>query len=372
MKLGVTSSNKRKKRPSIPSEIIEPLSTFDRGNRQSSPQSVLENRIQRAEANLGDLPSPDIHKNAETVDSRLIQDETLKLAQEYMHETAMTRGQRQREQSRPTSPIKERVLVVPKKARIADPESYDVPRTFKEQEATENEARYFSMRQASLQGPDQSPFVEIPSNITVADFYKGVKDRPLYNQQICQYAIRRAMMVPKLPILPKSYIQRYLRAPDRDRGERPCVYANRCVSYSMSVYWSQNHEGFKDMKPYCCRELLLPDIDGMVTDALGRGISVDAVLPHQLGMCILCNLKIVTQAYNENFMDLSKDVVHIIHNFQVIVGVRGEYPIEMTLLGDKEFHGIIAPILRFWRDNYIPDRKAGISGWRERECLDFQ
>ena len=98
--------------------------------------------------------------------------------------------------------------------------------------------------------------------------------------------------------------------------------------------------------------------------------------------------------YTEFDLKLSKEPVHVLHAFQNIPNVPGEYPSEKMLgFGDEEFNGIIAPILRFCPDNYLWEPVAptqfkeeydpvakmkrkipipAIQHWDERDCLDFR
>ncbi len=247
--------------------------------------------------------------------------------------------------------------------------------TFEEKAAGLDAEKQFEATMRGLIGPDQDHFANIDPDEKVFAYVDKTRNRALHTMQITEYAINTGRPIPKLPILPKSDVREALAAPDYAKSERPCVLGNKCSSYKESARRiKKDPKRYKGKEPFICKELILSPLRERVEECLASGINPNCVLPPKLFMCIHCNLECVTRFYNNFANGLSTVPVHIIHNFQNIVNVKGEYPVGKTLVGDKQFRGVIAPVLRHCWDNYgwnpaapgVPER------WYELECMDFQ
>lgn len=202
------------------------------------------------------------------------------------------------------------------------------------------------------------------------------------------------MSLPDLPTVSKAIIQDGLCSPDFELGERPCLYGRGCESYVMCVKAKHdNPERYAAVEPFACKEFYFGAKGEAIRMAMAEGIPLSEVQNPEPVMCVMCHLSVVTQFYKKYDLGLELDPVHILHSFQVLHSVPGEYPLVHMLMGDKTFKGIIAPYIRFCPDNYtwepvapvivasrldpitkelVKERKASVQRWTERECLDFR
>lgn len=252
------------------------------------------------------------------------------------------------------SMVKKRKLVAPK-GKVGDSLRIE---TFKEAENIGNRERLFQQQMQRLNRQPDKVYTRIPTQEEEFSWVKEQKEKKDTHYAQVAMMIEAEADIPNLPHVTKAKMGFLLHAPDPNKGERPCLYGENCEAYQQ---WG-----------FCCKEMLPEEYEELVLDALQEGKDPFAVLPGTISMCVICNLKIVTHLYDTNKMGLNRDDPHIIHNFQMYVDIEGEYPSEMTLLGDDKFRGIIAPIIRYDRSNYVQDRSNGIDFLRERACLDFQ
>lgn len=361
----VKSSNKKRKTTTTTngsdsgSDMLGVLSTYTKNNNNNNattsvqdPKDALQNRIKRIEAQTSTTTATTSTKGGGKGRKRQQQDIISKTAEIYAQQQRMQYSQR-----RPTYPISQEPLANPTttttgkdvyKVNNFDELTFDDDREalFAERLKKMNTTAQ-QQQQEDAGGEAANIWVNIPDNTKIFGYVKERTNRPL-GDSIYRYAIKNNLELPKLPILSKADIRSHLRMANHGNGERDCVHGDLCVSYEMG----------RDLgitTPFSCRELCL--------NATG-GNSLD------IQMCVLCNLKIVTDLYYSAAYGLTdENDVHIIHNFQVIVNVEGEYPLEQTLFGDERYMGVIAPILKFSKDNYALE-KPGY--WAERsELLDF-
>lgn len=252
------------------------------------------------------------------------------------------------------SMVKKRKLRAPK-GEIGDSLRIE---TFKEAENIGNRERLFQQQMQRLNRQPDKVYTRIPTQEEEFSWVKEQKEKNDTHYAQVAMMIEAEADIPDLPHVTKAKMSFLLRAPDPKKGERPCLYGENCEVYRK---WG-----------FCCKEMLSEEHEELVLDALQEGKDPFAVLPGNISMCVICNLNIVTQLYDTNKMGLNRDDPHIIHNFKMYVDIEGEYPSEMTLLGDDKFRGIIAPIIRYDRSNYVQDKINGIDLLRERACLDFQ
>jgi hypothetical protein len=63
-------------------------------------------------------------------------------------------------------------------------------------------------------------------------------------------------------------------------------------------------------------------------------------------------MAVVVRFYKRYAIGLEIDPPHILHSFEMIPEVEGEYPLSAMLLGDEKFMGMIGPFVRYCPDNY--------------------
>lgn len=229
--------------------------------------------------------------------------------------------------------------------------------TFEEAKEVGNRQRLFEEQMKRQNRQPDKVYTRIPNQEEEFSWVQEVKMRETHTAQVA-LMIEAEADIPNLPHVTKSKMKFLIKAADPKKGERPCMYGTECEAYHQ---WG-----------FCCKEMVSEEFEELILDALSNGENALDSLPREFQMCVICNLKIVTHLYDTNKMGLNKDDLWIIHNFQMYVDVEGEYPSEMTLLGDDEFRGIIAPIIRYDRSNYVKSKENGINILLERASLDFQ
>lgn len=122
-----------------------------------------------------------------------------------------------------------------------------------------------------------------------------------------------------------------------------------------------------------CKEFYIGSGTEHVRQGIAQGLTPDQI-KHMPVFCIMCHESNVSALYKADKCNLGDPTseVHILHSYQYAIGAA-EYPASAMLWGDNTFHGIIAPFIRYQRDNYvwIPNRDGGPQSWTETEMLDF-
>lgn len=250
-----------------------------------------------------------------------------------------------------------RTLVVPGMA-LPDMAPQRRISTFSEYVHLDPAAQQFQSNMRNVKGPEQNHFVEVRKEEAIYGNVTNTLSQPLKNQQIMRYAIKRGMQLPDLPIVSKALIQDGLCSPDYDIGERPCVYGKQCTSYAMCLALKRdNSERYMGVDPFVCKEFYFGVKGERMREAIADGTPLSEIQNPEPVMCVMCHLSIVTKFYKEFDLDLDTIAegtpLHILHSFQVIANVPGEYPVDKCLMGDDRFKGIIAPFLRYCPDNYV-------------------
>jgi hypothetical protein len=83
---------------------------------------------------------------------------------------------------------------------------------------------------------------------------------------------REPIRANSLPVCDKPYEDKYLRAASGERGERSCLLGSECIVNTIAK--------MRSVKPFCCREFLLPEEEE--TWLQGGG------LPTTHGKCLVC------------------------------------------------------------------------------------
>jgi len=267
--------------------------------------------------------------------------------------------------------------------------------TFQEMVSKNNpRAKLFESNMNSVKGPEQNMFVEVRRDEHIYNHVTDTMGSSVKNQQFTRYAIKKNMKIPDPPIVTKAEIRDALHSPDYEIGERPCVYGAQCTSYKMGkALKAKRPERYANVEPFVCKEFYFGERGEEIAQAIANDIPLSEVHSPQHVMCVLCHLSLVKKYYTEYDLNLAKEPVHVLHAFQVIPNVPGEYPVEKLLMGDDEFKGIIAPFIRFVPDDYVwepvmPTQfkeeydpvakikrrvpKPAVQHWDERDCLDFR
>ena len=148
---------------------------------------------------------------------------------------------------------------------------------------------------------------------------------------------------PDVPVLSRSAIEEFLRAPNTSQGERPCINLDcephkddpriQCVAHRISSKPKNGGKGFR------LRELLL---------------NSTALLDPVPDMCYLCHLWLALRnSTYQRDKKVDKEKVVIINRFMVIIDQPGEYDRTKMLVSEKVNTGLWGPIPLFNEENYI-------------------
>jgi hypothetical protein len=293
-----------------------------------------------------------------------------------------------------SSAICSKTMLVPAPVMHAIPETGNVRTvtTFTELIGPSPAIKQFESNMRHVKGPEQHVFVEVRPQEALYAHVSTTLDAPMLNQQLMRYAVKNGLSVPKLPQVSKAMVQDGLHAPDFGIGERPCVYGTKCESFKMSYELKRaDAEKYAGTEPFACKEFYFGVRGEKVREAIARGLPLNEVLNPDPVMCVMCHMAVVTRFYKRFDLGLELDPPHILHSFEMIPNVEGQYPRDVMLMGDDTFKGIIGPFVRFCPDNYewYPIRntvteemdpitglthrmsRASIQCWTEMPVLDF-
>lgn len=352
----------------VPSAIVDAISTYDKGARGEAPAEkrarALSDRVSRSRekvrsAALSEQQQPDPEMR---VDPTFMQDATGQTLAKYdAHVRFATSETRRSEQPPPPSserrsekPPRPRVLVAPG-TRPVDMDGTMSVHTFEERRGGLDPRRgVFETNMRHVTGSDSGMSVAVRPPEEIYQNVTGVMERSLAGQQIARYAIHEQLHLPVLPVVPRAVIQEALQSPDYEMGERPCAWGNKCSSYLLSCELKrQNPSRYASVDPFPCKEFYFGPQGDQMREALASGTPLSELQSHEPVLCVMCHFSIVTAYYKTYDLEVASSPVHILHSFQCICGVPGEYAMEKMLLGDKTFKGIIAPFIRFVPDNYM-------------------
>lgn len=282
--------------------------------------------------------------------------------------------------------------------------------TFKELAAADGATKQFAQNMHNIRGKELNLFVEVDGDESRYDYVSKVLEPKMHTYQLASFAIKNGMKIPVLPRMTKAEIRDARYAPDPEKGERPCVYGKQCTSYLLAEKRKKRQpEKYAGLNPFPCKEFLFGSrgdrgreaiVEGLVPTGDEAAAAVDLnnpPVPDQK-MCVMCHESVVTAFYKQYAQGLLKKIpVHILHGYQVITNIPGQYPINKCLMGNTKFVGVAAPFLRYCEDNYewepiraappvvtsgiatvaaaavpLHQQKQPIQHWTELPCLDFQ
>jgi len=228
---------------------------------------------------------------------------------------------------------------------------------------------------------------------------------------------------PDVCVLSRKYLETFMREPDpRQPYERPCINLDRaplpgegkiqCVGHALSEKLLGPGKGYR------LRELILRDQMTQVNAALAHNEAVRANGGHGTllqprdwldpipELCVMCHIyftnmdyirqkdkevererKVQQKAalYEQGGEDLNLDMdvdsgtgantsIVIANKFMVIPNRAGEYPLSMTLTGDKAPTGVWGPFPVWNNQNYVPVKISGteLRGFKETDNLVFR
>jgi hypothetical protein len=375
--------NRRSPSQRIPKKVAESLTSYGKGTQSSrnkkAPIEQLQDRIRKfgaTEELPADLSMVEITPNeAKVAGKRLLGDSIARQAKRYSEFNDLSNPRRkiskkkkvvvlkkkikQEREDTPEPPPPKRPIVKTRKIKSSKKGGGNVMdvQTFAEMELSGDMERKFRERMRRLNRQPDDVYTRLPDQESDFSFVAEVKTRQLMYAQVASL-IESGKEIPALPIVSKVRMRDLLRAPIARKSERQCVYKEKCECFE--------EYGF------ICREMISETLEDHIMETLSNGDDVEAILPPYIDMCVVCNLRITTEIYDKEKAGLSSENPCIIQTFKIIVDTEGEYPSEMTLLGDDEFCGIIAPILRYDRSNYIKGSYKGEKSLIERACLDFR
>jgi len=284
-----------------------------------------------------------------------------------------------------------RMLVAPMR-RIPNTADTQMIQTFSEYTGPSPASGQFTDNMRHVKGRERGVYMELRD--LDEEIYPVVTERLARNQfnnAVQRIAVHRGYVVPDPPVVTKAEIQDGLHAPNTLLGERPCVRGVKCASWKMCLHRIKHMpETHKGAKPFVCKEFYFGDLGKEILDARRENRPLAEVQAPELIMCVMCHFKLVTKWYKRFLAGLVLEPPHILHSFQVSMGVPGGYPIDKCLMGDKSFMGMTAPFIRHVPDNYVWESSSGVTErdpvtgrmvvregpviqcWRERDCMDFQ
>ena len=219
----------------------------------------------------------------------------------------------------------------------------------------------------------------MPRYTEILRYVETLDGAPSFYDQVTQMVVNTdGASFPQLEVINRTYIQQFLRAPNKlDKSERPCG-SPQCESLRLSSLLLEKFpkmRGFGLQKGFKCRELILPDT--YVKVLRDKDQNPKKHLTMMPNPCFLCHLHYTNRAYwlrkSKRSETSTKDAATmIIHRFVVPVNIPGEYKIENMLIGDDEPMGIIGPFPHYNVNNYIPYLNSdGICAWKEDDNLVF-
>lgn len=173
-------------------------------------------------------------------------------------------------------------------------------------------------------------------------------------------------MCPKIPCLEREYCCQFLRGPVEEIGERPCFFGNMCQSYILSKELLQNTLSVSKDKtkcplttPFCLREFLLPDemkarMQALLENPKRDPKEVINASFEDVKSCLLCHRWIVhrnalVRANNGG----NNKGIYIMQNHGNSFGCEGGYRQEARLNAGQSFVGIVVPVMRFGKTDYL-------------------
>lgn len=415
----------------ISSPVLSVLGTFDKGHkgRQAEQQRVdlSRQRIRQSHKTIEHLaPGEDV-----VIDDSLLTDSVQNMARQYEAQiqlqaaaassnkkqkttaaapvAAMDEHQEQNEEEEEEGPVFTdsvfddgdgdepqsrteefraiaKALVLPN-MRAPEPGSKFVVNTFPEYlDRSEPRRMNFEHALSTLKMQNQNSAVKVRNPEVRYKDAKGTLDKRLGLYQFRKYAVQNNLLIPELPEVTKEDNREGLWEANTEIGERPCIFGEKCMSWVMcEERIADDPETYARVTPFACKEFYFGDKAEQIRHAKANGIPLSEVYGPNQTMCLLCHLANVRNFYTDYDMEIAQVRVHVLHAFQYQVGIPGQYPLEMMLMGDNTFKGVIAPFLRFCRDNYIwrpahrdaahartPAGTAKIlQHWDEAACLDF-
>lgn len=286
--------------------------------------------------------------------------------------------------------VASRMFVAPMR-RVPNTADSQTIKTFSEYTGPSPATGQFTDNIRHIRGRERGVYMEIRDNEEIYNVVKETLDRPLANMEIQRIAVERNWVIPDPPKVSKAEIQDGLCAHNPMLGERPCVKGVKCASWKMCLRRMEREpERYKGAKPFVCKEFYFGDRGAEIQAALREGRPLAEVQGPELIMCVMCHLRVVTKWYKKYHAGLHLEPPHILHSFQVTAGAPGGYPVDVCLLGDKTFCGVIAPFIRHVPENYIWESSSGVTErdpitghmvtrqgpsiqrWLERDHMDFQ
>jgi hypothetical protein len=246
-----------------------------------------------------------------------------------------------------------RMLITPViSTRIPDQAATRHPQTFSEYTGASAGSNQFKRVLRHVQGPEQGVAMEVRD---VEDIYPAVTATlaaPLRNQEIQRIAVERGLRIPDLPKVSKAEIQDGLCAPNAELGERECVNGTTCAGFRMCLDVKKEHpEKYAHARPFACKEFYFGKYGQEMRQAIAMGTPPNELRQGDPIMCVLCHLELVTRGYKQYDLLLRTDPPHILHPFQVSVGVPGGYPADKCLMGDEVFKAKLPQPFYFFLDD---------------------
>lgn len=189
------------------------------------------------------------------------------------------------------------------------------------------------------------------------------------------------------PQIPRLGLVDFLRAPVLP-GERECSFGRNCESYRLFDYYRKQHPYINDdvstmaphfgprQEPFALREFFLPAHQASIAERLRvrpSGTTIEDVMGGELPQpCLLCTRLVTSTLATQLAMKFDDvDQARVVQNHANIFGVEGEYKDQAKLVRGKAFTGLIAGIVEYDRNHYVPHyiRLEGvrdpIPGWAE-------
>ncbi len=238
--------------------------------------------------------------------------------------------------------------------------------------------------------------------------------------------------IPSIPMVPpviREYIRKYRREPIAEIHERPCMFGRECESVKKceiainqrnisTQIWNtstadrsnqyvdnnnnnssgngieRTHRREKQQQycqtPFPLREFLLPSVEDEIMDGITDGYSMETIMNKiKKRPCILCNLLSTTRICAAIACGIMKHYNRIIQDHSNEFDIEGQYrSVTTKFVAGERFHGLIAPIVRYDRNNYTPtvfevkynvlddnnelvERKKIVRGWEEIDSMVY-
>jgi len=180
-------------------------------------------------------------------------------------------------------------------------------------------------------------------------------------EKMSKYSREGELSVPDPPLYTPEQFSKFLRTPDPDFGERPCVQGEKCISLKLDGPILRE---FLNLKDEARRRLAIEE-------------KKPIILQECINPCVMCDRFMTTVTYLMFSSGSLKSPNHVYQHYKVSVDIEGHYNSRYCLMKDNDFTGLVAPYpsfnAAFFQQIHVIDNgNKRYKGWQEIAPLIFQ